>query len=92
MTATKATENVICEIKTVSCPFEEGKPIIWLDDIKNNNKDRPKIISGITKGEELKKIKKGLAGIFDILVYEKPIITPIIVAKVADKEAIFILV
>ena len=63
-----------------------------IDDIKNNNKDRPKIISGITKGEELKKIKKGLAGIFDILVNEKPIITPIIVAKVADKEAIFILV
>ena len=60
--------------------------------IKNNNKDRPKIISGITKGDELKKIKKGLAGIFDILVNEKPIITPIIVAKVADKEAIFILV
>ena len=30
--------------------------------------------------------------LFDILVNEKPIITPIIVAKVADKEAIFILV
>ena len=45
MTATKATEKVICDIKTVSCPFEEGKPIIWLDDIKNNNKESPKIIS-----------------------------------------------
>ena len=60
MTATKATEKVICDIKTVSCPFEEGKPIIWLDDIKNNNKESPKIISGITKGEELKKIKKAI--------------------------------
>ena len=92
MTATKATEKVICDIKSVSCPFEEGKPIIWLDDIKNNNKESPKIISGITKGEELKKIKKGLAGIFDILVNEKPIITPMIVANVAEREAIFRLV
>ena len=35
MTATKATEKVIWDIKTVNCPFEEGKPIMWLDDIKN---------------------------------------------------------
>ena len=37
-------------------------------------------------------MKKGLAGILEILVREYPIITPKIVAKVADKAAIFILI
>jgi hypothetical protein len=63
-----------------------------LDEIKKSKSDNPKIISGITKGEELRKIKKGLAGILEILVKEYPIITPKIVAKVADKAAIFMLV
>ena len=46
----------------------------------------------MTKGEELRKIKKGLAGILDILVKEQPIITPKIVAKVAESEAILTLI
>ena len=50
------------------------------------------MISGITKGEELKKIKNGRPGILGILTKEYPIITPNKVAKVADKDAIFILV
>jgi hypothetical protein len=50
------------------------------------------MISGITKGEELRKIKKGLAGILEILVKEYPIITPKIVAKVAESEATLILI
>ena len=37
MTATKATEKVICEIKTVNWPLLEGNPIKWLEEIKNNN-------------------------------------------------------
>ena len=57
MTATKATEKVICEIKTVNWPLLEGNPIKWLEEIKNSNNDSPNIISGITKGEELKKIR-----------------------------------
>jgi hypothetical protein len=70
----------------------DGNPIKWFEEIKNSNNESPKIISGITKGDELKKIKKGRPGILGILTKEYPIITPNKVAKVADKEAIFILV
>ena len=92
MTATKATEKVICEIKTVSCPLLEGNPIKWFEEMKNSNNESPKMISGITKGDELKKIKNGRPGILGILTKEYPIITPNKVANVADKDAIFILI
>ena len=92
MTATKATEKVICEINTVSCPLLEGNPIKWFEEMKNSNNESPKMISGITKGDELKKIKNGRPGILGILTKEYPIITPNKVANVADKDAIFILI
>ena len=80
------------DINTVNWPLLEGKPIKWLEEIKKSKSDNPKMISGITKGEELRKIKKGLAGILEILVKEYPIITPKIVAKVAESEATLILI
>ena len=46
----------------------------------------------MTNGAVLIKIKKDLKGIFDILANEYPTITPNNVAKVADMEAIFILI